>query len=116
MPRPIRNSILGRQKANARVSAGLMYRDPAAAITVAGHPVPPPTAAPRSERMHFPKGYRPPPLPMSPGYPEPSPYAAVALPSGLPDKSRRPIDWSGRLASRTAYTDWLQASEREMQT
>ena len=91
-----------------------MYRDPAAAITVAGHPVPPPTAAPRHERMHFPRGYRPPRNGMSPGYPETSPYAAAFLPAGGADRSRRVVDWSGRLPSRTAYTDWLHDSERRV--
>ena len=51
-----------------------------------------PTAAPRTKEGHFLAGYRPPALAMSPGYPEPSPYAAAFLPGWLAPIA--PDEWS----------------------
>ena len=63
------------------------------------------------ERMRLPKGYRAPPMVMTAGYPEKSFYAALTLPPlASPPHARRPVDWSGRLPSRTAFADWLHDS------
>jgi hypothetical protein len=73
MPRPIRNSILGRNR-KPSISAGLMYPPP----SVSTEPTSPPqTAAPAAQRSpgtRFPAGYRSPPLTLVSTYPEKSPY------------------------------------------
>ena len=89
MPRPIRNSF----SADKKRMLGFL-RVLCTAIRRSHHrsraPRSAPYSSPTQRKNALPQGYRPPPLPMSPGYPEPSPYAA-ALPAG---GAIAPDEWS----------------------
>ena len=112
-----RNSILGRNR-KVRVSAGYqgsplsLAAEPPFPHQPGSGPAPTRRLAQPRERMHFPKGYRPPPMVMSAGYPEKSFYAALTLPPLASSPHARwpvvyPLD---RPPSRTAFADWLRSS------